>query len=98
MAVVNYRNTSPYAKTLQASWYLSYYNYIDILKSEDDVIATIPTKYLYRPDLFSYNLYGTSDYWWVFMVRNMDSIKDPIFDFIPGKQIYIPKKENITRI
>jgi hypothetical protein len=27
----------------------------------------------------------------------MEVLKDPIFDFVPGVQIYIPKKSNIEK-
>jgi hypothetical protein len=29
--------------------------------------------------------------WWVFSVRNPDTIKDPILDMLPGVKIYLPK-------
>jgi hypothetical protein len=37
-------------------------------------------------------LYGTVKLWWVFAQRNMDVIKDPIYDMIAGTTIYVPKK------
>jgi len=42
-------------------------------------------------------LYGTPKLWWVFVQRNMDVIKDPIYDFEPGTEIYLPKKSNLER-
>jgi len=33
--------------------------------------------------------------WWVFAMRNINTIEDPVYDFEPGKSIYIPKKETI---
>jgi hypothetical protein len=64
----------------------------------DDFLYTIENQYKYRPDLLSYDLYGTPKLWWVFVQRNMSTIKDPVFDFVPGTQIYIPKKSNLERL
>ena len=36
--------------------------------------------------------YGTKDLWWVFAQRNMDTIKDPVFDFVAGVEIYLPQQ------
>jgi hypothetical protein len=33
----------------------------------------------------------------VFTQRNMAEIRDPIYDFVPGKKIFLPKKSNIER-
>jgi hypothetical protein len=35
--------------------------------------------------------------WWVFVQRNMEILKDPIYDFEPGVAIYIPKKTSLTK-
>jgi hypothetical protein len=48
-----------------------------------------------RPDLCSYELYGTSKYWWIFAKRNPDIIEDPIRDFSVGTRIRIPSKASI---
>jgi hypothetical protein len=46
---------------------------------------------MHRPDLLANDLYQNSELWWVFAVRNPDVIKDPVYDFVPGQQIYIPQ-------
>ena len=51
-----------------------------------------------RPDLLAYDLYGEVNLWWVFAQRNMDTLQDPIFDFVPGVQIYIPKKTELFTV
>jgi hypothetical protein len=61
----------------------------------DDFLYTIESQYTNRPDLLAYDLYGDSKLWWVFIQRNLDIIQDPIFDFVPGKRIYIPKKSSL---
>ena len=35
--------------------------------------------------------------WWVFMVRNPNAIEDPIWDFLVGRKIYIPKQDTLTK-
>jgi hypothetical protein len=46
----------------------------------------------------AFDLYGTSKLWWVFSQRNLDIIQDPIFDFVPGTQIFIPKRSGLVSI
>jgi hypothetical protein len=69
-----------------------------IIKDPMDIEYTIPQRLDNRPDLLSYETYGTSKYWWIFALRNPDIIQDPINDFTPGKVIRIPKKTNIDRM
>ena len=79
-------------------------NYLDILSirpvsaEPDDFLYTIESQYMYRPDLLAYDLYGEAGLWWVFMQRNMDVLEDPIFDFVPGKKIYIPKGSSLRTV
>jgi len=58
----------------------------------------IQPQYTYRPDLLSYDLYGTSKLWWVFAVRNIDTIKDPVFDFVAGTTIRLPQKTTLDTV
>lgn len=93
---VEYSNTSPWFKTP------SYKNYLDLLvirpvsAETDDFLYTIEPQYTYRPDLLAYDLYGSSNLWWVFIQRNLDVLQDPIFDFVPGVQIYLPKSSSLS--
>ena len=45
-----------------------------------DELYTVPQNYDMRPDLCSYELYGTSKYWWI-LQEKPDIIEDPIRDF-----------------
>lgn len=63
----------------------------------DDFVYTIENQYKHRPDLLAYDLYGDPKLWWVFVQRNTSTIKDPIYDFVPGVSIYIPKKSNLQK-
>lgn len=79
-------------------------NYLDILSirpvsaEPDDFLYTIESQYMYRPDLLAFDLYGEAGLWWVFTQRNMDVLQDPIFDFVPGKKIYIPKGSSLRTV
>tara|TARA_B110000503_G_C7164897_1_gene421417 strand:+ start:2372 stop:2674 length:303 start_codon:yes stop_codon:yes gene_type:complete len=95
----NYSKTSPYYKTeLSNGDYLDLYYKRSIPADSDDILYEIQPQYTYRPDLLAYDLYGSSKLWWVFAVRNMDIIKDPVFDFIPGNKIFLPKKSLLSSI
>jgi len=92
--------------TILSPWYEtnSQQDYLDILTirpvsaEPDDFLYTIESQYMYRPDLLAFDLYGEAGLWWVFMQRNMDVIEDPIFDFVPGKKIYIPKGSSLRTV
>jgi len=93
---VIYRKTSPYYSTAVTD------NYLDILtprpidKKPDDYLYVLEKKYEHRPDLLAHELYGDSGLWWVFMARNPNVIEDPIFDFVSGISIFLPKKDTLT--
>ena len=95
MAKVAYSGSSPYAQTR------TFGNFLDIMinrpisKLEDDVLYAIDKVYEYRPDMLAFDLYGDSTLWWVFAQRNPNVLKDPLFDFRAGVQIYIPKKATL---
>jgi hypothetical protein len=92
---IKYRKTSPWALTRQNKLYLELMTVRPIPAERDDFRYTIENQYRHRPDLLAYDLYGDPKLWWVFVQRNMDVIKDPIYDFEPGIEIYIPKKSNL---
>lgn len=93
--MASYSKTSPYFKTSTFSFFLDVADIPKIPKDPADVLYELDNIYKNRPDLLAYDLYGDVNLWWVFSVRNPNVIKDPVFDFIPGTKIYIPKKENI---
>lgn len=77
--------------------------YLELLKirpvpsEADDYKYIIENQYKFRPDLLAYDLYNNEKLWWVFAQRNMEVLKDPIFDFLPGTAIYCPKKSNLEK-
>lgn len=90
MARLEYSRQSQYSDTPQTSWYQDLYVHRSFTFSDSDSYFTITPEYQYRPDLLSNVLYGSPKYKWVFAVRNMDIIKDPVWDFKSGVKIRIP--------
>ena len=64
----------------------------------DDKLYTIEPQYHQRPDLLAHDMYKDSKLWWIFAQRNMDTIKDPIYDFEEGVEIYLPKGPQLRKI
>ena len=95
MAKTAYSSASAYAQTR------TFGNFLDVMinrpvsKLDDDVLYAIDKVYEYRPDMLASDLYGDSALWWVFAQRNPNVLKDPLFDFRAGVQIYIPKKATL---
>jgi hypothetical protein len=95
--MATYGNASPWATTSENSLYLNLLDIRPVPAENDDYRYVIENQYTHRPDLLAYDLYGEVKLWWVFMQRNMNIIKDPIYDFVPGTVIYLPKKSNLEK-
>jgi hypothetical protein len=95
--MATYSKTSPYYTTDIVNNYLDVINFRDLPRQADDILFEITKKYENRPDLLAYDLYANQNLWWVFSVRNVSILKDPIFDFTPGTRIYLPKLSTINR-
>lgn len=93
-----YKSTSPWKDTEITNNYLSYLKIRPVPAEGDDYLYTIEAQYTHRPDLLAYDLYKDSKLWWVFTQRNMDILQDPIYDFVPGVQIYIPKGDSLSKL
>lgn len=97
--MVDYSNTSPWFLTdINQGNYLDLYEHRAIPKDPGDLLFEITPQYTYRPDLLSFDLYGTAKLWWVFTIRNPDVLKDPIFDFVAGNKILLPKKSTLSSV
>jgi len=95
--MANYAKTSPWADTNQNNFYLDLLEIRPVPSEPDDFRYVIENQYKHRPDLLAYDVYGNAKLWWVFVQRNMNVIKDPIYDFEPGVVIYLPKKTNLEK-
>jgi hypothetical protein len=96
--MTTYSNLSPWANTEIKEDYLDVLTIRPVSAEPDDMLWTITSPYAYRPDVLAYDLYGEPALWWVFMQRNLDIIEDPIYDFVPGVQIYIPKNSSLRTV
>ena len=94
--MASYSPTSPYFKTETFGNYLDVMEKIQIPRNRDDKIYEIQEVYNNRPDLLAHDLYGDASLWWVFAARNPNSIEDPIYDFITGISIFLPKQSSIN--
>ena len=95
---ITYNKTSPYANTNTFAFFLDVADIPAIPYDPNDEQYQIDVIYKGRPDLLAFDLYGDSSLWWVFSVRNPNVLQDPIFDFLPGAIIFIPKKDTITSV
>ena len=89
--MADYSSTTPYYDTPKVGKYLNLMVNRPITKDPSDKLFTINQVYHLRPDLLAYDLYEKSDLWWVFAQRNPNTLQDPLFDFVLGTEIYLPK-------
>lgn len=98
MSKVNYPKSSPYSATAQSNRFLGRYVHRRIPAHETDMLITLESRHERRPEVLSQELYGTPEYYWVFMCRNMNIIRDPIWDFVPGTVIVAPSRSHLKSI
>lgn len=92
MPQVIYDRSSIYSRTPQTTSYLGYWVPPAVGPADTDVLIELTSRYEGRPDLLSFDLYGTPRLWWVFAMINPDLIRDPLSDMRSGLQIYVPTK------
>jgi hypothetical protein len=95
--MARYSKASVYSNTRQNNLYLELLTIKPVPAESDDYRYVIETQYRHRPDLLAFDLYGNAKLWWVFTQRNMEVLKDPIYDFKPGTAIFLPKKSNLQK-
>ena len=97
--MAQYGSSSAYGKTqFKNKQYLDILTIRPVPENSDDVRYAIEPQYAYRPDLLAYDLYGEKNLWWVFAQRNMDIIKDPVYDIEAGTKIYLPKSASLKKL
>ena len=96
--MATYSNLSPWFNTEVKEDYLDVLTIRPVSAEPDDVKWIITAPYAYRPDMLAYDLYGEPALWWVFMQRNLDVLQDPVYDFVPGVEIYIPKNSSLRTV
>ena len=96
--MATYGATSPYYRTGYSQFFLDTMENRSIPKEADDTLMLINQTYQYRPDLLAYDLYSTSNLWWVFYQRNPNTLTAPPMDFKAGVQIYLPKLSTLRSV
>lgn len=91
-------NTNPYFLTPTTENYLDILEMPEIEHSPNDRFWTIEKYYEFRPDKLAKELYGDERYYYVFMLRNMDIIENPIYDFIAGVEIRLPSQTAVKNL
>lgn len=95
MTTVTYSKASPYYMTQMDTGYLSVLVNRKISKLDTDKLYKIDRFYHLRPDLLASDLYTDPSLWWVFAARNVDVLKNPLFDFTTGTNIYLPTRQTL---
>lgn len=97
--MARYGSNSPWGKTkIKGNEYLDILKIRPVPAESDDIVYEIEPQYTYRPDLLAHDLYGNHKLWWVFAQRNMNVLKDPVYDFEAGIEIYLPKGSRLKDI
>lgn len=96
--MAEYSPSSPWYNTQQTQWYLDRLSVRPINAEITDLLYTIDSRYHWRPDLLAHKIYNNSNLWWVFVQRNLDVLRDPIFDFTTGTKIYIPREDKLKEL
>lgn len=96
--MARYGDKSPYGTTkVKNKQYLDVLNIRPVPARDDDVLYTVQPQFTHRPDLLAYSVYGTPKLWWVFAQRNMDVLKDPVYDLVAGLEIYLPRQDKLQQ-
>jgi hypothetical protein len=98
MARISYSSTSPYALTPQTDFAIGLYVDRPIPADPSDRLIQIDPRYQFRPDNLANDLWGQPGWYWVFQQRNINLIRDPIWDLVPGLQIMVPTKERLDKL
>jgi hypothetical protein len=89
-------SNSPYSATTTTGKYPDRFVPIKIYPDIDDFSYTVENKYNGRPDKLAFDKYGSSEFWWVFAMRNPALRINPFFGLRTGIIIIIPSLKAIT--
>lgn len=89
-----YDSKSYLYNTAQRRFYQDTAN-ISAFKSALGDNIVVPPECENRPDLLSYQVYGTSRLWWVIASANADALRDPVWDLKAGMTVFIPNRKSL---
>jgi hypothetical protein len=89
-----YDSKSYLYNTAQKRFYQDTANIASFKNSDGDNIV-VPPECENRPDLLSYQVYGTSRLWWVIAAANADLLRDPVWDLRSGMTLFIPNRKSL---
>jgi hypothetical protein len=92
-----YSITSPYYRTGTWGQFLDIWQGKTIPADITDALYQIDPVYNFRPDLLAHDLYGDANLWWVFAVRNPNTLTDPVFGFRSPVTIYAPTRAVVNQ-
>ena len=93
---MSYSQSSPYYLTkVYNNQFLDTMTNRPVPMNSLDPLWEITLAYNMRPDLLAFDMYRDGRLWWVFAQRNPNTLKDPLFDFVPGVSIYLPQFDNL---
>lgn len=72
---------------------LGWWERVTLPKADTDLTLTIAGKYIKRPDLLAYDLYGNSTLLWVILQYN--NILDVNEEFVNGSVVVVPTKARV---
>ena len=90
-----YSKSSPYYGTPKWGPFLDLWRGKTITPQVTDALYQIDSVYNLRPDLLAHDIYGDSNLWWVFSVRNPDVLVNPLLNFRTGVVIYVTAKATL---
>jgi len=86
-----------YSNTNVNNKFLEYWQTPNLNTDDENIdYITIKNRFVNRPDLLSYFYYSTPRYYWTFKYLNPDKLKNPIYDFVAGKEIKIFKPSYLS--
>ena len=93
-----YKRTSHLRETAVVDGYTQLYNppFVPDFKKSSEYVIT--QKYVRRPDLLAYDLYGDAHFWWVFPLFNPNELVNPINDMTLNKKIIVPSRDYVAGI
>ena len=95
--MTNFNIYSPYFSTKKKLWYTDKLILRNITSDITDYEYIIPDIYNKNPGKASFEIYGTSELKWIFLITNRKLFpnNDLINDFTSGKRLIIPTKSRL---